>query len=291
MSLIEQASRRTLDGLSLKPEYILPPKAENDELEKDVGNARRKYALVQRLPSGDLWTSLDSDMVGPDAKPLSQLGTGHAELVAVLPSSSSSKPIPTLGDLHTNKKIQTRYKAPTTRHVSCGSFLNYGPYASFAPAFDNDGADVGRLGVSDVLWRRHEKGKAREKARILGDRLRAKLALRAAENTQVEEVAEADPAEVREAELRKEAEKRRELLQKLFPPDEAVEEVLDTLECEENVGELLLRNAKALVRLQELQEERLRGVNGGSKDVEVVSEEWNLGESMVSFFIHTGYEF
>ena len=271
----------------------MPPKAENDELEKDVGNARRKYALVQRLPSGDLWTSLDSDMVGPDAKPLSQLGTGHAELVAVLPSSSSSKPIPTLGDLHTNKKIQTRYKAPTTRHVSCGSFLNYGPYASFAPAFDNDGADVGRLGVSDVLWRRHEKGKAREKARILGDRLRAKLASQAAENMQVEEVVEADPAEVREAELRKEAEKRRELLQKLFPPDEAeaVEEVLDTLECEENVGELLLRNAKALVRLQELQEERLRGVNGGSKDVEVVSEEWNLGESMVSFFIHTGYEF
>ena len=98
---------------------------------------------------------------------------------------------------------------------------------------------------------------------------------------------------MREADLRKEAEKRRELLQKLFPPDEAeaVEKVLDTLECEENVGELLLRNAKALVRLQELQEERLRGVNGGSKDVEVVSEEWNLGESMVSFFIHTGYEF
>ncbi|KAL5534594.1 hypothetical protein ACEPAG_1057 [Sanghuangporus baumii] len=283
LSLIEQASRRTIDVLSLKPEHILPVKGEEDDTEKDVDTRRRKYALVQRLPTGDLWTSLDSDLTGSDTKPLSQLGTGHAELVAVLPSSSSSKPIPTLGELHADKKVQTKYKPPTTRHVSCGSYLDYGPYASFAPAFDSDGADVGRIGLSDVLWRRHVKGKAREKARILGDRLRSKLALRAADVMEIDEVVEADPAEVKDAGLRKEAGKRRELLEKLFAPEEseALQEVLDALECEENVGEMLLHNAKALVQLQELQRERLQSENGGSKDVEVGSEEWNLAQMIM----------
>lgn len=249
----------------------------------DAVNTRRKYALVQRLPTGDIWTSLDSDVVGSDAKPLSELNTGHSELVAILPSSSSSAPIPTLGELHADKKVQTRYKPPTTRHVSCGSFLNYGPFASFAPAFDSDGSDIGRIGVSSVLWHRHEKGKAREKARILGDRLRSKFAAQAEERMQVDDVVEVDPAEAKADGLRKEAEKRKELLEKLFGQEESqtLEKVLGALEREESTSELLIRNAKALVRLQELQRQRLRGENSGSTEVQVGSEEWNLGESNI----------
>ncbi|EJD04336.1 uncharacterized protein FOMMEDRAFT_146300 [Fomitiporia mediterranea MF3/22] len=283
LTLIEQASRNNIDGLSLKPELILPEKSTKEEDEMDVINTRRKYALVQRLPTGDLWTSLSTDLPGSDAKPLAELSTGHAELVSILPSSSSSKPIPTLGELHADKNIQSKYKPPTTRHVSCGAFLDYGPYASFAPSFDSDGGDVGRAGVSKVLWRRHEKGKAREKARILGDRYRAKLAAQAAESMGVDEVTEVELTEGRAAELRREAEKRKDLLEKLFSQEEAepLQKILDALDCEENVSELLLHNAKALLRLQELQKERLRGENESARRVKVGSEEWNLAHAIM----------
>ncbi|KAI5124473.1 hypothetical protein M0805_008355 [Coniferiporia weirii] len=287
LSLVEQASQHTVDGLLLKPELVLPDREFEDESAKedsDVIGARRKYALVQKLPTGEWWTSLNSDLVGADARPLSELSTAYAELVATLPSSSSSsKRPPSLGELHANKNLQTKLKPPGPRRTSCGSFLDYGPYASFAPSFDNDGCDVGRNGVSSVLWRRYEKGKAREKARILSERMRRKLAMEENESMVVDDVVEVDPAETRAIRRQKEKEKQKGLLSALFTQEElvSVQAVLDSLECEENIDELLQRNATALVRLEELQKIRLLAEKGGSSSVRVGSDEWNIAQKLM----------
>lgn len=53
---------------------------------------------------------------------------------------------------------------------------------------------------------------------------------------------------------------------------------LGTLELEESVSELLERNRKALLRLEQLQKMRLGAEGGGSSDVEEGSEEWDTGE-------------
>ncbi|THH11803.1 hypothetical protein EW145_g428 [Phellinidium pouzarii] len=285
LSLIEQASQHTIECLSLKPELVLPDRLSEDESsptkeDPDVIDSRRKYALMQKLPTGEWWSSLNSDLVGADAKPLNDLGTAYAELIATMPSSSStSKPTPTLGELHISKKVQTKIKLPGPRPISCGSFLDYGPYASFAPSFDNDGCDVGRIGVSNVLWRRHEKGKAREKARILGERIRQKLAAQAGEKMEIEGVMEIDPVEARAAARQKE----KELLGSLVVQEECdpTRKLLDALEREENANELLARNAKALLRLEELQRIRLSGEKGGSSNVKVGSEEWNIAQRIM----------
>ena len=231
-----------------------------DEEDEDTTLQRRKYALVQRLPTGDLWTSLNTEHVGSDSKPLVDCEAGYAELVAVLPTASSSKPPPTLGDLHATKSVSNRVKHITSQRISCGSFLDYGPYSSFAPSFDSDSGDVGYNAVRSVLWRKHEKGKAREKARILGERMRQKLAQQALESMEVDGVEELDSAEAKEEERARQNEATRVLVEKVFGETEAPEvlSVFDALEHEENVTELVRKNGEAIQRLAALQQERFR---------------------------------
>lgn len=230
-----------------------------DEEDEDSMVQRRKYALVQRLPTGDLWTSLNTEHVGSDSKLLVDCEAGYAELVAVLPTASSSKPsLPTLGDLHSSKPVSSRVKHLTSQRISCGTFLDYGPYASFAPSFDSDSGDVGYNGVSSVLWRRHEKGKAREKARILGERMRQKIAQQASESMEVDGVEEVDSAEAKEKERARQYEAMRASVEKVFGEEEAPEvlSIFDALEHEENVTELVNKTGEAIQRLAALQEER-----------------------------------
>jgi hypothetical protein len=63
-------------------------------------------------------------------------------------------------------------------------------------------------------------------------------------------------------------------------PDQvaSVQEFMGTLELEVAIQELLDRNKRALTRLEELQLQRLGGENGGESQVEVGSEEWDIGE-------------
>lgn len=262
LSLVDQASKHTLDGLTLSPDLVLPehkPKADDDD-EEDATGKRRKYALVQRLPTGDLWTSLNLEHVGSDSKPLVDSEMGYAELVAVLPSASSSKSPPTLGNLHADKLVTNRHKPITSQRISCGSFLNYGPYASFAPSFDSDSGDLGFNAVSSVFWRRHEKGKAREKARILGERMRQKLAQQASESMEVDGVEAIDPTETEEKERERRKEAQKALVEKVFGEEDASEvlAVFDALEREENISELVRRNGEAIHRMALLQQDRFR---------------------------------
>jgi hypothetical protein len=252
-------------------------------------NTRRKYALVQRLPTGDFWTSLNSEHVGSDAKPLVEANTGYAELVAVLPSASSSKPPPTLGDLHTNKVIQNRFKRLTSQQFSAGSFLDYGPNASFAPTFDSDSGDVGYHGISSILWRRHEKGKAREKARILSERIRMKMAAETQEkekegvpvSMEVDDVEEVDSTMAKEAEQAKQKKDQKAMLEKVIGQEgaEGLLMSLESLEREESISELLDKNARAIARLAYLQRDRMRN----SKETDnIETPELELGESIFS---------
>lgn len=283
-----------MDGLSLRPEIVNPyPSATDDAFtvkdEPLLTSKRRKYALVQKLPNGEWWSSLSLDSAGTEAelKSFNSLNIGHAELVSILPSPAASmKSTTTLGDLFTGKQPAPRSKLPGPLSMSTGTFLDYGPYASFAPAFDSEGAVVGQKGLTSVLWMRHEKGKAREKARILGERMRQKLSASKQLDMDVDGVQEVDTHEAKAAERVEQRQKVKELLGTLFTEDEIkpVMNVVDALELEENVDELLKRNAAALLRLEELQIRRLGGKNGGSSEVKVDSEEWETGTSVLRHF-------
>lgn len=279
--MIDMASRHSLDTLSLNPDLICPTGTVDDYSDDTtILSARRKYALVQRLPNGEWWTSLNLDALEADNKSLTDLNTGHADLVAILPSpSTSSKTPPTLSSLEFKGKQASKMKPPGPRRISCGSFLDYGPYTSFAPTFESDGAEFGVVGVTNALWRQNEKQKMREKARILADRYRKKLATSTVASMEVDGVLESDPAEAADIIEDREKEKQKELLSSIFGEDsESVQKLLDTLTCEENITSLLRNNVKALLRLEELQRSRLCGEGGGSSTVEEGSEEWTIGK-------------
>jgi hypothetical protein len=71
-------------------------------------------------------------------------------------------------------------------------------------------------------------------------------------------------------------------LDPLLEPDQEApfQDFMSTLDFEVAIQELLDRNKRALSRLQELQSQRLGGENGGASQVEVGSEEWDVGKQL-----------
>ena len=63
--------------------------------------------------------------------------------------------------------------------MSCGAFLDYGPYASFAPCFDGAGVEVGQVGVAEVIYERLRRRERRERARALREGMIRRMALEA----------------------------------------------------------------------------------------------------------------
>ncbi|KAJ3490159.1 hypothetical protein NLI96_g1623 [Meripilus lineatus] len=236
---------------------------------------KRKYALVQRLPTGDWWSSTNSGIL-PDGKELSDLPTANAELVAIFPSSSftpSSGHDLTLAE-YVKPSPTVSYYPHEPRRVPCGRFLDYGPYASFAPTFDQEGTEVGRVGLGETIWYQQRKRKAREQ-------WLATLTA-AVESLDAEPTANgvnSDPS-IEEVATSERENEDLDSLNALLPPDQVktLKSVLGNLQLEEAVQELLTRNARALERLEELQLERLGGENGGSSTVDPNSEEWEVGE-------------
>jgi hypothetical protein len=237
----------------------------------------RKYALVQRLPTGDWWTSLNSDFAAESRK-LQDLTTAHAELVAILPSITTSKcdlslsvekprsSTITLGSYSSKKATGPKPKLPAPRSVGCGSFLDYGEYASFAPTFDQVGVEVGRQTLGEVIWGKREwkRMKANEPSTVLDEVVRID---RDDTDRSVQEVeGNGLVGEVG--------------LDGLLPPEEVamIKSALGSLELENAVHELLERNGRALERLEELQGFRWSGEGGGSSEVRVGSEEWDTGK-------------
>lgn len=273
LSLLDQASCQippaSLDNQSLLPEQSTDSSSADP---KSPSLGKRRYALVQHLPSGDYWSSLNSRQ--PSSSPtlhLKDLPTGHAELVAVLPTPSFShdpKPPPPLGS-YAPTTSHPKKTLPAQRHVASSAFLDYGPWASFAPSIDHDCEIIGRRELGEILWYRHERKTQKQ--------------------VELDRGAITEPAEPElsvEAEFDADTE-----LSDIFPPDtiQRLKAALDNTELDNLVDELLSRNQRALVQLQELQVSRLIKPGATSTTLDQQSEEWEIGMSDVSvhFIIHS----
>lgn len=253
---------------------------------------KRKYALVQHLPAGDYWTSLNSDVavapppVGPPE--LKDLPTGYAELVAVLPIPSttllSPSSVPNLGSYNPSKQSSSKKPLPSQRRLTTGSFLDYGVWASFAPSFDQSGELVGRRELGEVLsgWEQRKRDWEEWRREYVDG------------TGHVEEITDVDMGHARK-EVSRVAESQHmdaididAELNELLPPEqvETIKAALGSLELENAVQELLERNSRALARLEELQFLRFTRDNGGSSVVEEDSEEWETGSSSLKLVVH-----
>jgi hypothetical protein len=252
LSLLQQASFN-----SIAPPLDRPHVLDVDDDSSPV-QPKRRYALVQHLPSGDYWSSLSAGTAPSDLK---SLPTGNAELVAIIPTASASSldAVPSLGS------ISSRPLAPTKpiigpRRVSTGVFLDYGPYASFAPSFETVAGIVGQRQLSEVVYQREQKKQGRHDNNP--------------PSAYIQEIPEEDDVVMNVAEPEPISDKD---LDTLLPPEDvkALKEALGSLELERAVQTLLDRNALALKRLGELQTRRLS--NPDVKPVEEGSEEWDTG--------------
>ncbi|TFY70074.1 hypothetical protein EVJ58_g50 [Rhodofomes roseus] len=298
LALLDQASFHSvptpLEAQSIFPTLFQPPSADGEAVEEDkpapplttIASRKRKYALVQHLPTGDWWSSLNSDFTLPsEGKALTDLPTGHAELAAILPSAStsSSARTKTLAEYVRPNTASATLQLPGLRRVSCGKFLDYGPYASFAPTFDQDGTEVGRYALGELIWRQRQEATLKEKAR--GKR-KAIEALRAADADNAIIMGEETARSVRASGQHDEDEDADELdkaLESLVSAEEVarIKAALGSLEMEQAVQELLDKNARAMLRLQRLQRLRLGAEGGGSSTVEEGSEEWETAQAIL----------
>ncbi|KAI0761200.1 hypothetical protein BD413DRAFT_486479 [Trametes elegans] len=290
LSLLDQASRKNAP-ISLATESLV---AEEDSQEVDDASSQvsssglrpRKYALVQHLPTGDWWTSASSrSYPGSQGKDLKHLHTAKAELVSVFPTPSGSNVARkgTLGDYVKKPPVAAHYRPPPPRRVSCGKFLYYGPYASFAPCFDQDGVEVGRVAMGEVIFDQEMKRRLRALAK--GKR-RAFVGAREAAATAGDDVEMQDAAGEDAASTSEEKDLAKSIEALLSPEDvESIKASLGTLEMEQAVDELLQRNAKALQRLEELQHVRWREHGSGSSVVEVGSEEWDVAQGIIDSLV------
>lgn len=291
LSLLDQSSFRATES-TLSLESVIPTKPEAGSIGSDGATAdsskpvddppgspdlprKRKYALMQKLPSGEWWSSLDSDITSLDGSDLMKLPTAHAELVAILPSMStaSGTSVPTLGSL--SRKLHSKKPTlPGPRHLSAGSFLDYGPYSSFAPSFEQDGVEVGQFALGEVMWSRLRRVELASKARVL----EKQLPLATNEDVHMTDDSPDDVrSQQRVGEMDQDGKQQIELDPLLESP---IQDFMRTLDFEVAIQELLDRNKRALSRLQELQLQRLGGENGGASQVEVGSEEWDVGEQL-----------
>ncbi|KAK1226994.1 hypothetical protein PQX77_010062 [Marasmius sp. AFHP31] len=294
LSLLSQASTHSIRIPLDKLETIIPSDETLDETALQGDGPQPppshyiapQYALVQHLPQGDYWTSLNSSTSSDGSRELKDLPNCHANLVAILPSARPSKPIssiPTLGSYHT-KVLPSYAKLPAQRSISRGSFLDYGPYTSFAPSFDQDGTEVGRQELGELYLVREERQK--EKARRLMEWAEGREKEKEKEkslNVSVTAGKGNDGDVVEEIKIPTGASSSfEEALQDLLPAHEvdSIKESLGSLELELAVQELLDRNRKALDNLQELQFRRLVAEGGGSSQVEEGSEEWDTAQGI-----------
>lgn len=203
---------------------------------------------------------------------------GHAELVSVLPTLPlAPSSLSTLGELQTENRKDSRLRFRPLyihpRHLGTGSYLDYGPYASFAPSFDSEGAEVGQCGLGEILSRKLERKKVKDARR----KLIAKL--------QADQDKEYKPFKKESSNAIEEEEEKgfmiQELLSSIFPDqrDSDFKDILRNLQIEEGISQLLEKNAYAMERLNFLQSSRLRD---GFTPVKEDTEEWRLGR----FFSH-----
>ncbi|KAI0033733.1 hypothetical protein K488DRAFT_84682 [Vararia minispora EC-137] len=291
-TLLEQATRGTNPSVA-KLETVIPSPPEDDASPVDLPFARR-YALMQKLPTGEWWSSLNSESL--DSAELKELPMGHAELVAILPTPVEPMDfVPTLAHYSrasVSALSKRSQRLAAGRRLSSGAFLDYGPHASFAPTFDQDGAEVGREALGEVLWWEERKRRLTAELAESSRGRRGKLPA-LPENVEMEAMQEAPgPSTSSRVSLEKDfpvsngdLNMERDptgLLDGLLPPDQivSVKATLHELSLEAAIQELLTRTSKALAELEDLQIERLGRPDGGTGTIDPESEEFTLAESI-----------
>jgi hypothetical protein len=155
--------------------------------------------------------------------------------------------------------------------ATLGSFLDYGPWASFAPSFDHDCELVGRRELGEMLWYKRECKAQREAD--LREWIEGRGSIGDVDDIAHTTQPQSEPIDV-EAEF-----------DGLLPPQDiqTLKAALDNAELEKLVDELLTRNQRALVRLQELQIDRLSKEGPSSTSVDETSEECQIGTPIPPF--------
>lgn len=157
--------------------------------------------------------------------------------------------------------------------MTTGAFLDYGPYSSFAPCFENAGEIVGQRQLSEFIYQKEHKRKEIEQ--------------RQQDQKQPSTSAQANSEGEKDVVMNVESMPQisDEDLNSLLPPEEvkAFKETLGSLELENAVTTLLERNSRALKRLEELQMRRFSEGGSTIRPVEEGSEEWETGARAFSF--------
>ncbi|KAK7040631.1 hypothetical protein R3P38DRAFT_2769158 [Favolaschia claudopus] len=291
LSLLDQAS---FHPISLDIDSLLPQEPTDDDPSSPrfVAGSNKRYALMQSLPgNATYWSSANLPPTSaPDTGPsaLKDLPTGHAHLVAVFPTpstSASTSTLPKLGDYARAPVLsydsgRSKHVAPTAqRRVTCGSFLDYGAFASFAPSWVGNGREIGQRQLGEVYAQRAQRYREKLEARQRAVELQqaALLAANAAEE-KADDAMEPPPPPDSASKVETDV----DALEDILSPNEieSLKAVLGSLELENAVTELLTRNRIALQRLGQLQVERLRAGKGKSP-VEEGDEEWDVAHGIL----------
>ena len=315
-NLIDQALTRS--GFSMSMDVVLQGRDEQAP-ELDAEERKRLYALVQRLPSGDWWSSATiprGGSVGITRAEASALSTKQAELAMVVPSLPLlPSEVPTLGTL--KPPMLKPSKGPgrqatylPQRKLHAPKLLDWGPYMSFAPAYDATDCELGPNAAFQTAYESIVKRKARAARKQLEEKMRKneeaarKEHMPAVDSCDVEMSAGLDPAEDDRMDLALQAKAGKEKpehivsstaeegngkhfsahgavgqLHGFFQPDEAeaLKEAFQQLELEWGVSELLRYIIISLQNLVDMQRERL----GAGVELEPDSLEQQTGEYMI----------
>lgn len=177
-NLIDQALTRS--GLSKSMDVVLQGRDEQAP-ELDADERKRLYALVQRLPSGDWWSSATiprGGSVGITRAEASALSTKQAELTMVVPSLPLlPSEVPTLGTL--KPPVLKVAKDPgwqatylPQRKLHAPKLLDWGTYMTFAPSYDATDCELGPGAAFQTTYESIVRRKARAARKQLEEKMR-----------------------------------------------------------------------------------------------------------------------
>lgn len=179
-NLIDQALTRS--GHSKSMDVVLQGRDEQAP-ELDADERKRLYALVQRLPSGDWWSSATiprGGSVGITRAEASALTTKQAELAMVVPSLPLlPSEVPTLGTLKPpalkpSKDPGWQGTYLPQRKLHAPKLLDWGPYMSFAPVYDATDCELGPGAAFQTTYESIVRRKARAARKQLEEKMRRK---------------------------------------------------------------------------------------------------------------------
>ena len=321
----EIAAKGRSAGLS-KRDASFPSEEEGDvEQSLPFENRKRKYALVQRLPTGDWWSSTTiprNGEVGLTKAAARALPIKQAELVSIVPSQPiPAEDMPPFSSLKPAQVIKSREDPKKSitlpnRTLPAPKLLDYGVYSTFAPYFDSENTEVGNDQIHQLVHESLQRRKARalrkqmmEKQNRLEQTESASHGPAVDNQTGANEKAIAEPEKDVDMEagdkIGHEVSKAMDglsIMQSNVPTDDALMSLLghvpenemevlrqafDALRAEIGVSDLLEQNAIALENLINLQRERLVNHSYTPTDLERQIGLCNLFGSLLTLTSYT----